>query len=83
MLSDSAWRDTKLLTGGSFHINSGGELGYKEIVFVRVGYQTAYENRGLTTGIGLKYKNFNVDYAYVPYSLDFGNSNTFSLGISF
>ncbi|KXK05820.1 MAG: Outer membrane protein transport protein (OMPP1/FadL/TodX) [Chlorobi bacterium OLB4] len=73
----------KIIDGGSFHINSGGELGYKEIVFVRVGYQTAYENRGLTTGIGLKYKNFNVDYAYVPYSLDFGNSNTFSLGISF
>lgn len=73
----------KVLDGGSFHVNAGAEFGYSGIVFLRTGYQTSYENRGLTAGLGLKYKNFNVDYAYVPYSLDFGNSNTFSVGISF
>lgn len=73
----------KVLDGGSFHVNAGGEFGYDDIIFLRTGYQTSYENRGLTAGLGFKYKNFNVDYAYVPYSLDFGNSNTFSFGISF
>ncbi len=73
----------KVLDGGTFHVNTGGEAGYKETVFLRLGYQTSYENRGLTTGVGFKYKALNLDYAFVPYTSDFGTGNTISLGISF
>ncbi len=73
----------KVLNGGSFHVNAGGEAGYKDFVFLRLGYQTEYENKGLTTGIGFKYKSINIDYAFVPYSSEFGSSNTFSLGFNF
>lgn len=73
----------KVLDGGKFHIHGGGEAGYKDFVFLRLGYQTEYENKGLSTGIGFKYKSINVDYAFVPYKNEFGSSNTFSLGINF
>jgi hypothetical protein len=73
----------KVLDGGQFHIHSGGEIGYKDFVFARVGFQSNYENKNFTTGLGFKYKNINLDYAFVPYTSEFGSSNTFSLGISF
>lgn len=73
----------KVFDGGSFHINAGGEAGYKDFVFLRLGYQTEYENKGLTTGIGFKYKSISIDYAFVPYKSEFGSSNTFSLGLNF
>ncbi len=46
----------KVLDGGSFHIHSGGEVGYKDFIFVRAGYLSGYENRSFTTGLGFKYK---------------------------
>jgi len=73
----------KVLDGGKFHIHAGGEGGYKNFLFLRLGYQTEYENKGLTTGLGFNYKAVSIDYAFVPYKNEFGSSNTFSLGINF
>ncbi|HMS64815.1 MAG TPA: PorV/PorQ family protein [Ignavibacteria bacterium] len=73
----------KVLDGGNFHVNAGGEAGFKDMVFLRLGYQTQYENKGFTSGVGFKYKAVYFDYAFVPYSSGFGNSNTFSLGLNF
>ncbi|MEO8446127.1 MAG: PorV/PorQ family protein [bacterium] len=73
----------KILDGGKFHAHAGGEVAYKDFAFLRAGYQSGYENRGITTGIGFKYKALHIDYAFVPYTNEFGTSNTFSLGINF
>ncbi len=73
----------KVLDGGKLHINSGGEVCYKDLLFIRAGYQTAYENKGFTTGLGFKYKGIMLDYAFIPYSDSFGTSNTISLGFNF
>lgn len=73
----------KVLDGGKLHINSGGEVCYKDLLYIRAGYQTAYENKGITTGIGFKYKGIMLDYAFIPYSDSFGTSNTLSLGFNF
>lgn len=73
----------KVLNGGKFHINSGAEFGYKDFLFIRAGYQTLYDDHSFTTGIGLKYKAFNLDYAFVPYKYSLGSSHTFTLGTSF
>lgn len=69
--------------GGAFHIHSGAELGFKDVVFVRAGYQTQYENKSFTAGLGIKYKGLSIDYALVPYKNEFGTSNSFSLGYTF
>jgi hypothetical protein len=73
----------KVLDGGKFHANSGVEFVYKELLSLRAGYQSGYENRFLTAGIGLKYKGTSLDYAFVPYKFSQGNSHTFTLGTSF
>lgn len=73
----------KVLNGGIIHGNGGAEFIYKDLLSIRAGYQTGYEDRNITTGIGLKYKAFNLDYAFVPYKYSLGNSHTFTLGVSF
>lgn len=73
----------KVLDGGTFHVLAGAEGGYKDFVFLRAGYQSSYENKGVTTGVGFKYKALVLDYAFVPYYSGFGTSNTISLGINF
>ena len=80
---DIALEGFKVLDGGTFHVYTGGELGYKDFAFLRLGYQTSYENRGFTTGVGFRYKAVNLDYAFVPYQNNFGTGNSISLGINF
>jgi hypothetical protein len=88
-LSDS---DFEIVAGGEFHkytleddvhFNAGGEVVYKNIIALRGGYQSGYETRGLTGGIGLNWGNLNFDYAFVPFSLGFGSASLFSLGFRF
>lgn len=73
----------KVLDGGSFHGHFGAEGGYKDFIFLRAGYQTGYENKGFTAGVGLKYKSLTLDYALQPYSIGFGSGNSLSLGYNF
>lgn len=73
----------KVLDGGGFHANLGAEFLYKNFLAVRAGYQSGYENKNLTTGIGIKYKVFNLDYAFVPYKYSTGSSHTITLGTNF
>jgi hypothetical protein len=60
----------------------GGEYLIKEVLYLRAGYQTGYDNRGLSAGAGFVYKEFRIDYAFVPYQSDLGNSHRFSLTYS-
>ena len=73
----------KVFDGGKFHIHSGIEGGYKDLIFVRAGYQTNYDNKGFSAGIGFKYMGITLDYALVPYYDTFGTGNTISLGYIF
>lgn len=73
----------QVLSGGSFHLHSGAEAAYKDFLFLRLGYQSGYENRGITTGVGFRYQAWSVDYAFIPYTDDFGTGNAISLGINF
>ncbi len=73
----------QVLSGGGFHLHSGAEASYKDFLFFRLGYQSGYDNRGFTTGIGFRYQAWFVDYAFVPYTDGFGTGNAISLGINF
>jgi hypothetical protein len=73
----------KVLDGGSVHANTGAEFLYKDFLALRVGYQSGYENKNITTGLGIKYKAFNLDYAFVPYRYSIGSSHTITLGTNF
>jgi hypothetical protein len=73
----------KVFDGGKFHINGGAEFIYKEFLSIRAGYQTGYENKNFTTGLGIKYKAMSLDYAFVPYMYSLGSSHTVTLAASF
>lgn len=73
----------KILDGGKIHINTGLEFLYLDFLRLRIGYQTGFENKSFTTGIGLRYKTFSLDYAFVPYKYSLGSSHTITLGTSF
>jgi hypothetical protein len=73
----------KVLDGGTIHSHFGAEAGYKEFIYLRAGYQTGYENKNFSAGLGLRYKTLYVDYAFQPYSIGFGSGNSLSLGFNF
>lgn len=73
----------KYLDTDDNHFNFGGEVLYNKLIAVRAGYQTGWETRGFTAGIGLMWGNLKFDYAFLPYSLGLGNANLFSLQFKF
>ena len=65
------------------HINLGGEVLYKNIVALRIGYQSGFDTRSYTYGFGLYWRNLTFDFAYVPFQLGLGSANLFSLRYKF
>jgi hypothetical protein len=68
---------------GKSYVAAGGELVLSKLVTARAGYQFGSEGRGLSTGLGIEYGLFALDYSFSPLSFDLGNSHTISLAISF
>lgn len=73
----------KYLDTDDIHIASGSEIIYNKTFAGRIGYQTGYESRGFTGGVGIMWGNLRFDYAYMPFSLGLGNANLFSLQFKF
>jgi hypothetical protein len=73
----------KYLDTDDIHINSGGEIIYNQTFAARVGYQSGYESRGFTGGVGIMWGSLRLDYAYMPFSLGLGNANLFSIQFKF
>lgn len=68
----------KTLDIKGFDIMMGMEYAYKDIIFGRLGlFKGMY-----TLGIGLKYRKFSLDYAFITHS-ELDNSNKISAGFAF
>jgi hypothetical protein len=68
----------KVIDVAGFDVNLGLEFAYKDILFGRTGvYRGNY-----TLGIGLQYKKFTLDYAFMTHS-ELDNTNKFSAGYRF
>ncbi len=64
------------------HVNLGLEGQPFDVLTLRAGYQTGYEEKNISAGFGLTIGHFDVDYAYVPFR-DLGQSHRFSLSTRF
>lgn len=73
----------KYFEADNLHLNAAGEVFYDKLIALRAGYQSGWESRGFTSGIGLYWGNLGFDYAFLPFSLGLGNANIFSLQIKF
>jgi hypothetical protein len=65
------------------HLNFGMEYNFVKYFAVRFGYQTGYEDKGIQGGFGVGFNRYRLDYAFVPFSSDLGNSHRISVGIGF
>ena len=65
------------------HFNLGAEVIYDGVVALRGGYQSGYESRSFTGGIGLIWGSLRFDYAFLPFTLGLGSANLFSLQFRF
>jgi hypothetical protein len=63
--------------------NFGVEWKPIEIIALRFGYLLYYDERSYTLGLGLNWKRFSFDYAYVPFTADLGNTQRFGLMVEF
>ena len=65
------------------HVRGGGSLDFAGAVTVRAGYESGYDSRGLTFGLGLRYRGLRLDYAFVPFRDGVGDMNWFGVQLSF
>jgi hypothetical protein len=87
-----SYKEFTLLTYAAFannlkdsenHAEGSFEATYKDLITVRLGYETGYDSRGITAGLGVRYEFMRFDYAYVPFSLGLGDGHLFSLRFQF
>jgi len=65
------------------HLNFGTEIIYNKLIALRGGYQSGYESKDFSAGVGLFWGNLKFDYAFLPFSFGLGNANLFSLQFKF
>ena len=61
----------------------GIEAGYKEKMFLRAGYQSGFEARGVSFGLGVKIKKYSFDYGFQPFSFQMGSTHRLSFLYNF
>jgi hypothetical protein len=73
--------DAVIPTDGSTKIHFGMEYEYAEMIAFRFGYRTGWDNHNVSWGLGVKVRNFRIDYAMVPFYSELGDTHRVSLGI--
>ena len=73
----------KYFDADNIHLNIGAEIFYDKLLALRFGYQTGWDSRGLTAGLGIRWGSLGFDYAYLPFKLGLGSANLFSLQFRF
>jgi hypothetical protein len=64
------------------HTHFGGEYKIKDMFFLRAGYRSGYDSKDISAGAGFVRRNIRVDYAFLPYKNNLGDSHIFSLTFS-
>ena len=65
------------------HLNAGAELVYHKLIALRGGYQSGYESKNFSGGLGLMWGNLNFDYAFSPFQYGLGVGHSISLSFKF
>jgi hypothetical protein len=61
---------------------TGIEAVFQRDFALRFGYQTGYDVRALSAGLGVRYGILTLDYAFVPFSYNLGTAHLFSIGFT-
>lgn len=73
----------KNLNVDDIHLHFAVEYSYDDLIFIRTGYLTGYESRGISFGAGFAWGSAELDYSFVPFDFGLGNSNAITLLYNF
>jgi hypothetical protein len=73
--------DAVLPNDGDVKQHIGAEYGYDEKLFIRGGFKGGYDSQGATFGAGVRYRQYNVDYALLLVDNDLGDSHRISVSL--
>lgn len=73
----------KFIHEDKFHSHFGAEIIYNKYLALRFGYLTGYDSKNFSTGLGVLFKNFNFDYAYVPVKYGLGDNHIITITYTF
>jgi hypothetical protein len=62
-------------------VHLGAEYSLYQTFKMRLGYQTGYDEKDFSFGLGTEFKQYSIDYAYLPYKSDLGSVHSVSLNI--
>lgn len=65
------------------HLNFGLESKFTKYFAIRFGYQNGFDDKGVHAGFGVHFHRYRLDYAYVPFASELGDSHRISLGFGF
>lgn len=65
------------------HLHLATEINYNKTISIRIGYISNYESKNITTGLGVVYKKFNLDYAFVPIKYGLGDNHIITIIYNF
>jgi Uncharacterised protein family (UPF0164) len=74
--------ELKTFKDSGSRVDVGGELAYNSFLAFRAGYQFGYDAKGFSAGFGIRYGLVQLDYAYVPFLDQLGDTHTFALTFS-
>lgn len=65
-----------------WQLRLGAEVVWRRMLALRLGYKAGHSTEGFGGGMGLAYKSYSIDYAFVPHRYDLGTSHRLSLGLN-
>jgi len=82
--SDFTWSlDLVKSRDDDMKVHLGGEYGLHRTFKLRLGYQFGYDEKSISFGMGIKFKKYSIDYAFLPYKSDLGDVHCVSLDVEF
>jgi hypothetical protein len=73
--------DVVIPADGTTKVHIGMEYEYAGMIALRLGYRTGWDNHNVSVGLGVKVRNFRLDYAVTPYYSELGDTHRVSLGV--
>ncbi len=74
--------DAVMPADGGARIHYGMEYEYAGMIALRFGYRSGWDNHNVSWGLGVKVRNFRLDYAIVPFYSELGDTHRVSLGVT-
>lgn len=64
------------------HFHVGGEYNFNRMFYLRSGFQSGYDEKNVSFGLGVDHRGIGLDYAYIPFKSDLGDTHRISFTYS-